>query len=274
MTRPEAESLNCPHGLPRSICIACARSSTCTHGMPVGRCLSCKSASFGMLWDFTSSGAGEADDDPLIVPKGQLTFDVEGTEGGKYHSRKAHWPGGASGVTIGRGYDMKERTKNSIIADLTAAGIPKSEATLLAEGAGKTDSNASNFITKNEVAKIEITKAAQKALFSGVYEAYVATVKRISDKEDAVDKYGRVDWDKLHPVILDIAVDLTYRGDYTTLTRKSVQPHIVNNDLQKLYDVLSDEDKMVNTWGVPQERFEKRKSYLKAALDAEKAQGN
>jgi hypothetical protein len=43
------------------------------------------------------------------VAKGQATYNSEGNEGGKYHSRKAHHPTAASGVTIGRGYDLKEK---------------------------------------------------------------------------------------------------------------------------------------------------------------------
>jgi hypothetical protein len=46
----------------------------------------------------------------FIVERGQITFDLEGLEspGSRYHSRKAHHPTPISGVTIGRGYDLKE----------------------------------------------------------------------------------------------------------------------------------------------------------------------
>lgn len=41
-----------------------------------------------------------------------MTFDQEGLEnpGKKYHSRVPHVPSSSSGVTIGRGYDMKYKT--------------------------------------------------------------------------------------------------------------------------------------------------------------------
>lgn len=203
------------------------------------------------------------------VPEGQLTFDAEGQEArGAYFSRKAHWPGGASGVTIGRGYDMRERTRESVASELGAAGVPRADAELLAQGATLTGDEAARFIARVEVKAIQISPMAQKKLFSAVYGQYAADVKRISNKPDAVAKYGNVDWENLNPAIKDVAVDLRYRGDYTPATRREVQELIANNDLQGLYDVLSDEAKMTGEWRVPRDRFERRRDYLAAALKA------
>ena len=58
----------------------------------------------------------------LTVPKGQLTFDAEGNNNKNsiYYSRIPHVPlVGKSGVTIGRGYDLSQHTKDTIIKDLT-----------------------------------------------------------------------------------------------------------------------------------------------------------
>ena len=57
------------------------------------------------------------------MSKGQYTFDAQGNEGGKYHSRKAHHPSENSGVTIGRGYDLREKHENQVRSDFTKAGI-------------------------------------------------------------------------------------------------------------------------------------------------------
>ncbi|WP_224369034.1 pesticin C-terminus-like muramidase [Hyalangium versicolor] len=206
----------------------------------------------------------------FTVPEGQLTFDAEGQEvKGAYFSREAHWPGGASGVTIGRGYDMKNRSEADVVSDLVAAGVPRADAEVLSKGAGLSGKEASDFIDKPEVKAVEISSLAQKNLFSTVYDKYEADVKRISEKPDTVAKYGSVDFDKLDPAIKDVAVDLIYRGDYTPTTRKEVQQHLVNNDLQGLKDLLSDETKMTQDWGVPKDRFERRRDYLQAALDAQ-----
>jgi hypothetical protein len=268
-----ARSTFCPHGFPRLKCIFCSSPAPCMHGV-VRNCLQCSLQALDGMFSTTAVLATSKPkvEDPFTVPKGQLTFDAEGTEGGKYHSRKTHWPGGASGVTIGRGYDMKERKKSSIINDLTGAGASKGDAELLANGMGKEGTAAASFVKQADVAKVEISAEAQKALFLAVYDEYVAIVRRISSKEDTVAKYGSVDVDQLHPAILDVAVDLAYRGDYTTKTRVSIQPLLVTNDLEGLCELLSDEDKMTKVWNVPKERFERRRDYLKAALD--KARGN
>ena len=79
----------------------------------------------------------------LTVPDGQLTFDAEGTEGGVYHSRTPHWPGGGSGVTIGRGYDLGQgRSATSIVEDLTAAGLSPEAAQTYAGAANKKGNTA------------------------------------------------------------------------------------------------------------------------------------
>lgn len=76
---------------------------------------------------YTDTYASKSTNPDLKVPEGQLTFDAEGTEGGKWHSRTVHWPGGASGVTIGRGYDLGYKSAKEITADFTTAGISASD---------------------------------------------------------------------------------------------------------------------------------------------------
>ncbi|MEX0729512.1 MAG: hypothetical protein WED00_03675 [Aquisalimonadaceae bacterium] len=43
----------------------------------------------------------------MTPQKGLLTFEAEGTEGGRFHSRHLHVPSGMSGLTLGRGYDFR-----------------------------------------------------------------------------------------------------------------------------------------------------------------------
>ena len=57
----------------------------------------------------------------FTVPNGQLTFDSEGLECPNlsdkcklYHSRIPHVPSEQSGVTIGRGYDLKRKEPDKI----------------------------------------------------------------------------------------------------------------------------------------------------------------
>lgn len=68
---------------------------------------------------------------------GKITFDAEGQEGGRFHSRELHVPSGSSGVTIGRGYDMSQKSAFRIKRDLMAAGVSKEDAEKLSGAHGK-----------------------------------------------------------------------------------------------------------------------------------------
>lgn len=47
--------------------------------------------------------------------------------------------------------------------------------------------------------------------------------------------------ENLHPALKEMVIDLRYRGDYDGETRKVVQLHLVNNDLDGFFKALSDE---------------------------------
>ena len=211
-----------------------------------------------------STGAGQtAQTSDLTVARGQITFDAEGTEGGRYHSRTPSVPSDNSGLTIGRGYDMKEKSAAKIKADLVAAGLSEADAALYAKAAGLSGDAAREFIKNNKLP--EITLAQQKKLFESTYAEKEADVKRISEKKDVVEAYGATDWEKLDPSIKTLLVDLIYRGDYTGATRKFVQPLVVANDVAGLAKVMADSTK----WpGVPSERFKARKQFMEAAAAA------
>jgi hypothetical protein len=196
---------------------------------------------------------------------GTLTFEAEGQEGGPYHSRKLHVPGPSSGLTIGRGYDMKEKSKQQIIADLKSVGIGEVDAKKLAKAAGLIGNKAKQFIKDEKLEGFEISSDAQVKLFELSYRAEEAVVKRISGKEDTKEAYGSVDWEKTDGAIRDLLVDLKFRGDYTSNSRRLVQRHLANNDLEKLAEVMGDRANWPN---VPNDRFERRKAYMNKALEA------
>jgi len=207
------------------------------------------------------------DENNFVVEQGQLTFDAEGMEKpGKYFSRKLHVPGAWSGATIGRGYDMRERSENEVVSDLTSVGVDLVKAQKLAACRGLRGSKARTFIQENNLADIEISAAEQKALFNLAYQELEGDVVRICSKNDVAVKYGITEWDKLHPVIKDIAVDLRYRGDYTGATRERVQKILVDNDPALLKAVLSDRGYWVGQRNVPVDRFNRRKKYIEKSL--------
>lgn len=212
-----------------------------------------------------SAQAQSATENDFTVSQGQLTFDAEGLEErGPYFSRVPHVPGGWSGVTIGRGYDMKERSENEILEDLTNAGVSLDRAQRLSACSGLRGNNARDYIKDNGLTNLEITPAEQKALFIQTYQELEGDVIRICNKQDVVAKYGATDWYNLNSTIKDIAVDLRYRGDYTGATRQRVQPALVNNDLAALQDVMSDRGYWVTRFNVPVVRFDLRRDYFSA----------
>jgi hypothetical protein len=199
-----------------------------------------------------------ADPNDFVVPRGQLTFDVEGNEGGRWHSRTPHVPSESSGLTIGRGYDMKHRTPEQVVRQLTAAGLSKEAAEAYAGGAGLSGAAAREYMRKANLP--EITPAEQKALFLITYAEIEELTRKLCTSPAVVKEYGPVDWDKLHPTIKDLVIDLRYRGDYTDRTRRFVQPLIVKNDLKGLAEVLADREKWAK---VPEDRFRRRAAYAK-----------
>jgi hypothetical protein len=214
----------------------------------------------GLALVVLTCASGSAANDDFKVPRGQLTFDAEGTEGGPFHSRKPHVPTDSSGLTIGRGYDMKERTKAAITKHLTDSGLTEQAAKLYAGGAGLSGAKARAYIKDNTLP--EITADQQKKLFAISYAEAEADVRRICQKDDVVKKYGKTDWDKLNPAIKDLIVDLRFRGDYTPTSRELVQPLVVKNDVAALAKVMEEPK---NWPGVPKDRFDRRKSFMNSA---------
>ena len=195
----------------------------------------------------------------MAITKGLLTYEAEGMEGGPYHSRKLHVPSNSSGLTIGRGYDMKEKTSETIEADLTEAGVENGDAKLLAGAAKLSGDLAKQFIVNNNLQDFEISMDTQEILFNASYEKMSADVKRICNKADCVKIYGKVEWDELNVAIKEVLVDLRYRGDYTPASRKLIQKMVADNDLESFTRTLSNRE----LWSrVPQDRFDRRTKFL------------
>lgn len=192
------------------------------------------------------------------VEKGQLTFDAEGNEGGPYHSRHAHWPGGKSGVTLGRGYDMGDRTSAQVTDHLTSAGVDPGVAQQYAGGAGLKGADAQKWVNTNRDSIPQITPAQQKSLFSTTYGEQEAEARRLATKDDVTKKYGATCWENLDPKIKDTLVDLKYRGDYTGTTRGFLQESVANNDPTAFGEAMRNKD---NWSSVPTDRFNRRSDF-------------
>src|SRR5690606_23616824 len=145
-------------------------------------------------------------------------FDAEGNdiEGSHFFSRVPHWPPvGASGVTIGRGYDVGHQP--DVRGDLESVGISEPLLSWLSGAKGLTKSMARDYLNSASAGprSTPITRKQQHDLFVFVYKFMEKDVRRICEKRDVIEAYGATDWDALHPKIKDMLVDLRYRGDYT-----------------------------------------------------------
>lgn len=200
----------------------------------------------------------------VYKPKaGVLTFEAEGQEGGPYHSRTLHVPSLTSGLTIGRGYDMKTKSKAQIKRDLVSVGVSEANATTLADAAGLAGESAKKFVRDNNLESFEISAEAQLKLFEVSYKSEASEVRRVCDKGDTKKVYGAVDWDKLDPMIKDVLVDLKFRGDYTGISRKIIQQHVAANDVAAFAKAVATRANWPN---VPVDRFNRRKEFVKGAL--------
>lgn len=198
--------------------------------------------------------------EPLVNPTiGTVTWEAEGQEGGRFHSRKLHVPSASSGLTLGRGYDMKTKTKGQVRADFMVAGIDKTKTEVLVNAVTLQGNRADQFIVDNDLLDFEITPLAQLKLFEISYELEASEVRRISGKSDVVNLYGQLDWDTTHQAIKDILVDLKFRGDYTGAARRFIQAPAVNNNLVEFRDLIRDRGRWQN---VPQDRFNRRVRFL------------
>lgn len=200
----------------------------------------------------------------LPVPeRGRLTFDAEGQEGGPWHSRHFHVPSAASGLTIGRGYDMKLRSKSDVRDDLIAAGEDPAIAALISQAAGLKGEEAEEFIAENDLEDFELSKEGQVVLFDIEYAKQEADTRRLATKADVTRAYGATDWDALDGTIKEVLIDLRFRGDYTPRSRRFIQRCVASNDLSEFARLMADRE----LWfAVPQDRFERRRDWCEAAL--------
>jgi len=205
----------------------------------------------------------------------RLTFNNEGSPNEKsiYYSKKPHHPPGSSGVTIGRGYDMKWRTRESIIRDLTSVKIDPSVAALLSEAGmpsgkhpGYTGKEADEFVKRPDISAIRISEDQEVDLFNLAYASIKNTAKRVCEHGT---QYGTCDWSKVDGPVKEFYNDLTYRGDNKKGLRDKIQTAINTNDYDTIIKVASDRS---NFPGIDTNRFTKRIEHLVRARDSYKNQ--
>lgn len=200
----------------------------------------------------------------LTIPKGQLTFDAEGNDNNDspYFSRHIHWPGGVSGVTIGRGYDLGQQNDPS--SDFDSIELSQSLNNWLVESKGLSGLDAKNRYKSADksISDYEITRKQQYELFVITYNRLETDVKRICQKPDTIKVYHpnpnatpEQAWNDIPEKIKEVLVDLRYRGDYTSHARSLIQRYAYCGDLSSFGQILSNRTQWSN---VPQDRFLRR----------------
>ncbi|MCO6431396.1 MAG: hypothetical protein J5J00_11090 [Deltaproteobacteria bacterium] len=195
---------------------------------------------------------------PAAPLKGALTFSSEGSSDpdSRFFSRKAHLPSQTSGVTIGRGYDMKHRSPSSIRRELLAAGLDRSSAELLSRASGLSGERASSFIRSHPLPILSADQ--ERRLFEITYNQIESDTRRLIKAHGLSGKYFDTE---LHERIRSVLIDLRYRGDLTPTSKKILIRAVANNDLSSFTALLSER----RNWpGVPIDRFNRRADYLRS----------
>lgn len=94
-------------------------------------------------------------------------------------SKRLHWPKGASGVTLGPGYDMKERSPATITSDMTAIGVDLITAQKIAKGSGlkNTTVPTADQFAKDNLNLVKLTMEQEKKLLRHIVPVYEKMVK-------------------------------------------------------------------------------------------------
>ncbi|AZD03520.1 hypothetical protein [Pseudomonas chlororaphis] len=145
---------------------------------------------------------------------GKVTYDAEGNDipTSQFFSRVIHWPGNAeSGVTLGRGYDMGDRSESSIYEHMVASGVPSAQATKISKARGLKGILARDFVAANKQDIGEITLEQQKELFDLIYPDYVSRTIVVYNSWTSTLP-GRIEWEGLRQIVRDILVDFVYQG--------------------------------------------------------------
>lgn len=111
----------------------------------------------------------------MTISSNGMTF-IYNREAWAGHSCYLHWPGGASGVTLGPGYDMKERSEASIKTTMLQIGLDNQTAEKISKAAHLVDAQASTFATNNK-STVKLTATQETALLKVTVPPYINRVK-------------------------------------------------------------------------------------------------
>ncbi len=186
------------------------------------------------------------EDNTISLEAGSLALYGEGNMSA---IRSIHWPGGISGVTLGKGYDMGARSEESIVSALTNAGVSEEQATKISKAAKLKGEDANKFVIDNKTAIGTISEEAVLKLFQAEWPKMREQAKSVATntKADSNNSNARgreikddveagtyvmssQEWDSMHPALIDFITDLKFHGGYYLYDRvaainKAVKTH-------------------------------------------------
>ena len=224
----------------------------------------------------------------FAIGEGWFTFDAEGQEGiitknsdgsiksnSINFSRIPHCPGNSSGVTIGRGYDLKEREEVEIrntMKKLSSIYGCKPMNEELINWLGK------SFKISGQVAKVQIEKMKknispenqhisrkqQYFLFKEIYESYYKKeAKRLTTTKTI--KITTDEYEQLLFWVKDIIIDLRYQGVNNSTTRKAfmplVQEGVKTGDFKAFKELMNNIDYWKKIQPYTADRVKRRADY-------------
>ena len=198
-------------------------------------------------------------------PTGEYTYVVEGQES---ETSILHFPEYNSGVTIGKGYDMRLRKSSDIYSDMISIGMKREDALIVSQASGLHHADAKNFVKNNKNSIAKIDKSQKIKLFNKIWSGYILDTKRLYNKFvpenikesdlDTNSKTGltwkKTKWDDLQDKIQDILVDLKYQGKLNNKVTKIAS----KNDIEYLAKFIESNSELR-----PFERARRRADYLR-----------
>lgn len=162
------------------------------------------------------------------------------SEGSFMSSRRPHWPGRNSGLTIGPGYDIGVKDDSrTVLRDLSQLGLSKSDIEVLLPAVGYRGAEAEKYFLDNQevLSKVALSYNQWMALFKRTYKSQTALARVVWNRE-----VNKIPFEELPPGLQALVVDCKYRGDFWKSKRDSLFPAVIKaaeeGDFSAVHEVM------------------------------------
>jgi hypothetical protein len=122
-------------------------------------------------------------------------------------SNRPHWPGGKSGLTLGPGYDIGDRSRAEVEVFLAPLGFAEAGTASFAGGAGLTGTAARDYLYDNRATldMFVLSEEQEEAIFAALAPSYEEGVKSFLKR-----RHPEVEWKALDPNQKALLFDYQY----------------------------------------------------------------